>query len=189
MRPATTRWVISKKKSTARPGRSNGPCSKRPRQRRPIGDGALWIWNLGADRFPQAAQRLDYYHASQQLWAWVESLLKKLQAGRGLRVIEGQRGVLKRVRQAQRRAVATGLNYLETHRERLDYDVAQKRGEPLGSGAMESTCRQYQCRFKRPGQFWTQTGDEALMCLETFWRKERWHELFPHSLHGHPCNN
>ena len=95
-----------------------------------IGDGALWIWNLAADRFPQAAQRLDYYHASQQLWAvaralhpeaeaaartWIEPLLKKLKAGRGLRVIEDLRGVVKRVRQAKRRAVETGLNYLESH--------------------------------------------------------------------------
>jgi len=31
---------------------------------------------------------------------------------------------------------------------------------------MESTCRQYQTRFKRTGQFWSQTGDEALMCLD-----------------------
>ena len=169
-----------------------------------IGDGALWIWNLGADRFPQAAQRLDYYHASAQLWAvaralhpeeeaaarqWVEPLLKKLKAGRGLRVIADLRGVMKRVRRARRAAVSAGLHYLETHQARLDYDVAQKRGEPLGSGAMESTCRQYQCRFKRPGQFWTRTGDEALMCLETFWRNRRWHLLFPHTLHGDPSKN
>jgi hypothetical protein len=53
--------------------------------------------------------------------------------------------------------------------------------EPLGSGAIESTCRQYQCRFKRTGQFWTTAGDEALMCLETFWRNDRWHELYPHA--------
>ncbi len=59
----------------------------------------------------------------------------------------------------------------------------------LRFGAMESTCRQYQCRFKRPGQFWTQTGDEALICLETFWRNDRWHQLFPHCLHGDPCKN
>jgi len=35
---------------------------------------------------------------------------------------------------------------------------------------LSSTCRQYQCRFKRTGQFWTTAGDEALLCLETFWR-------------------
>jgi hypothetical protein len=57
----------------------------------------------------------------------------------------------------------------------------QLANQPLGSGAIESTCRQYQCRFKRTGQFWTTAGDEALMCLETFWRNGRWHELYPHA--------
>jgi len=55
------------------------------------------------------------------------------------------------------------------------------RFEPLGSGAMESTGRQYQTRFKRTGQFWSQTEDEALMALETFRRNGRWQILFPHS--------
>ena len=32
-----------------------------------------------------------------------------------------------------------------------------------------------------PGQFWSQAGDEAPMCLETFWRNDRWHLLFPHT--------
>ena len=73
------------------------------------------------------------------------------------------------------------INYLHSHRERLDYATAKKKGEPLGSGAMESTCRQYQTRFKRTGQFWSQTGDEALLCLETFRRNDRWELLFPHA--------
>jgi hypothetical protein len=30
---------------------------------------------------------------------------------------------------------------------------------------------------KRPGQYWSQQGDEALLCLETFWRNNRWHLL------------
>jgi hypothetical protein len=50
---------------------------------------------------------------------------------------------------------------------------------PVGSGAIESACRQYQCRFKRTGQFWTTPGDEALMCLETLWRNGRWDQLYP----------
>ena len=60
---------------------------------------------------------------------------------------------------------------------------------PLGSGAIESTCRQYQCRFKRTGQFWTTAGDEALMCRETFWRNGRWHELYPHVKLASPARN
>lgn len=75
----------------------------------------------------------------------------------------------------------TQLRYFQTHRDRLDYGNATKGGQLLGSGVIESTCRQYQCRFKRPGQFWSRSGDEALMCLETFWRNRRWHLLFFHS--------
>ena len=64
-----------------------------------------------------------------------------------------------------------------------------KANEPLGSGAIESTCRQYQCRFKRTGQFWSTAGDEALMCLETFWRNGRWHQLYPHATLTSPSLN
>ena len=162
-----------------------------------IADGAMWIWNLVQDRFARATQRLDFYHASQHLWAvaralhpeaesvarqWIEPLLKKLKAGRSLRVIAELDQVTKRLRARRRAAAQTELEYFQTHRDRLDYQAASKRGQPLGSGAIESTCRQYQCRFKRPGQFWSLSGDEALMCLETFWRNGRWHLLFPHSV-------
>jgi hypothetical protein len=161
-----------------------------------IADGAMWIWNLVQDRFAQATQRLDFYHASQHLWAvahalypedeqaarqWIEPLLKKLKAGRSIKVITELELVTKRLRAKRRVAAQSEVEYFRVHRERLDYHAAKKRGQPLGSGAIESTCRQYQCRFKRPGQFWTRSGDEALMCLETFWRNGRWHLLFPHS--------
>lgn len=84
---------------------------------------------------------------------------------------------------AQRHAEALRRegDYLRKHQERLDYRAARRAGEPIGSGPVEATCRQAQGRFKRPGQFWSQTGDEALPCLETFWRNERWHLLFPHT--------
>ena len=86
-------------------------------------------------------------------------------------------------------AVRTEVNYFHEHQERMDYRSAQRRGEPLGSGAIEATCRQYPCRFKRPGQFWSRTGDEALLCLETFWRNGRWHLLFPHAPPFDPAKN
>jgi len=28
-----------------------------------IGDGAVWLWRLADDRWPQARQRLDYWQA------------------------------------------------------------------------------------------------------------------------------
>lgn len=169
-----------------------------------VADGALWIWNLAGDRFGQAEQRLDYYHASQHLWAvaralhpedegavraWVEPLLKQLKGGRVIGLLQDLRAVAKRLRAKKRQAVEAELHYLEGHAHRMHYAGARRAGEPLGSGAMESTCRQYQCRFKRPGQFWSRVGDEGLMCLETFWRNDRWHLLYPHILRGDPHKN
>jgi hypothetical protein len=168
-----------------------------------VADGAMWIWNLSGDRFAQAEQRLDFYHASQHLWAvanalhadnpaaarqWVEPLLKKLKRGRATALLNDLRTVAKRLRRNKRQAVEAEISYLETHQQRMDYAAARRAGEPQGSGAIESTCRQYQCRFKRPGQFWSCAGDEGLMCLETFWRNNRWHLLFPH-IQGDPYKN
>jgi hypothetical protein len=169
-----------------------------------IADGAVWIWNLVADRFSQGRQQLDFFHASQHLWAvahavhpeddkaarqWVQPLLKKLKGGRGLKVITQLQEVTSRLPAKRRPVAQKEVEYFQSHRNRMDYHLARKRGEPLGSGAIESTCRQYQCRFKRTGQFWSRTGDESLMCLETFWRNKRWHLLFPHSTYGDPAKN
>ena len=160
-----------------------------------IADGAVWIWNLVSDRFAGARQRLDPWHALQHLWAvahalhpedeaaataWIKPLKEKLLASQAAEVINELDEVLMRLRGPRRATVQAERNYLENHRDRLDYQGAQERGEPLGSGAMESTCKQYQTRFHRSGQFWTTAGDEALMCLETFWRNRRWSLLFPH---------
>ena len=160
-----------------------------------IADGAVWIWNLVADRFAGARQRLDPWHALEHLWAvahalhpgddaaaaaWIAPLKEKLLESRAVEVIAELDEVLSTLRGSRRAAVQTERNYLENNQDRLDDRGVQERGEPGGSGAMESTCKQYQCRFHRSGQFWTQTGDEALMCLETFWRNGRWSLLFPH---------
>jgi len=62
-------------------------------------------------------------------------------------------------------------------------------GQPLACGPMESAGRQYPVRFKRPGQFWSQVGDEALLRLETFRRNGRWHLRFPHAQAFVPSRN
>ena len=60
-----------------------------------VGDGAPWIWNVAADRWAEAVEVLDFYHASEHVWAlgralygedgareWVESRLHELRHGR-----------------------------------------------------------------------------------------------------------
>lgn len=169
-----------------------------------IADGALWIWNLAGDRFAEAKERLDFYHAAQHLWAvaealhgagsseagaWVRPLLKQLKSGQPLKVIRALEELACRPGPSAQESAARELNYFRSQQARMDYKEARRRKEPIGSGAIESTCRQYQCRFKRPGQFWTPRGDEALLTLETYWRNGRWHELFPHARDFDPSKN
>jgi hypothetical protein len=162
-----------------------------------IADGAVWIWRLADDRFKDARQRLDFYHAVQHLAAvgralfgedkdklkgWLRPLIRQLKNQSPIKVIQQLEQILKGLPAgASAEAVQREVNYFHQHQDRMDYRAGRKRGEPIGSGAIESTCRQTQCRFKRPGQYWSQEGDESLLCLETFWRNERWHLLFPHT--------
>lgn len=170
-----------------------------------IADGAVWIWRLADDRFPQARQRLDFYHAVQHLAAvgralygadaqglkqWLRPLVKQLKNQSALKVIEKLEEVVQAMPVGPEATQARKeVNYLWEHQKRMDYKAGRRVGEPIGSGAVESTCRQTQCRFKRPGQFWSRQGDEALLCLETFWRNERWHLLFPHRSPADPSKN
>lgn len=162
-----------------------------------IGDGAVWIWRLADDRFPEARQRLDFYHAVQHLAAvgraifgedkekyraWLKPLIKQLKNESSLKVIGQLEEALAGLSEgATAQMVAKEVAYFHEHQARMDYRAGRRAGEPIGSGPVEATCRQTQCRFKRPGQFWSKEGDEALLCLEMFWRNDRWHLLFPHT--------
>lgn len=170
-----------------------------------IADGAVWIWRLADDRFPEARQRLDFYHAVQhlaavgralfgqdkaKLKAWLKPLVKQLKNESAIKVIRQLEEMLVGLPTGvAAEAVRKEVNYFYEHQERMDYRAGRRRGEPIGSGPVEATCRQAQCRFKRPGQFWSQEGDEALLCLETFWRNGRWHLLFPHAQPHDPARN
>ena len=161
-----------------------------------VADGALWIWNLVEDRFKDAIQRLDLYHANTYLWAvakelhgagtpearlWVKPLLKQLRNDKVANVITHLQDLKPRLAAAAAEATDKTIEYYQNNLKRMKYKDARTRHEPVGSGAIESTCRQLQCRMKRCGQFWSTAGDEALLSLEMFWRNDRWELLFPHA--------
>jgi len=169
-----------------------------------IADGALWIWNLVKDRFGQAIQRLDLFHANSYLWAvanelhgkgsaqaraWVKPLLRQLCDDQVQNVITQLEDLTPRLQAAAAKAAKGAIAYYKNNQSRMKYKEGLQRNEPVGSGAIESTCRQLQCRMKRCGQFWSTRGDEALLCLDMFWRNERWELLFPHAAITSVTNN
>jgi len=169
-----------------------------------IADGGVWIWNLVEDRFKEAVQRLDLYHANTYVWAvakelygtgtrecrqWAKPLLKQIRNDQVAKVITQLEELKPRLTQAAVKAADNAIEYYKNNQKRMKYKQGRKRNEPVGSGAIESTCRQLQCRMKRCGQFWSTCGDEALLCLEMFWRNQRWEMLFPHAQITAVANN
>jgi hypothetical protein len=161
-----------------------------------VADGGVWIWNVQLDRFGQAQGMLDFYHASEHLWAvarslypddeaaaqaWVEPLLSQLKHGE-------EAGVLQTLQDlpawcAARNQVAPPVvererAYFENHREHIHYEAMAALGCPNGSGAMESFCSQLQGRFKRCGQFWSPSGMADLLALDVARRNFDWDALW-----------
>jgi hypothetical protein len=165
-----------------------------------LADGAIWIWNIANDRFKGAIQRVDLHHVQEHLWglanelhgqgtpdarAWVQPYLRWLEKRKNgaLDVINSLEQLQKNIKdfsKKERDAIASEIQYLNQHKGRMDYKAGKAAGQPVGSGAIESTCSQYQRRFKLTGQFWTLAGDEAFLALATLHRNGRWNSLFPH---------
>jgi len=165
-----------------------------------LADGAVWIWNLAEDRYKDATHRVDFYHVSEHLWTvardlygqgtpearqWVQPLLRWLKRRKDgaldvINTLQQIRAELDNLTAKQQETLDREIGYFEGHKDRMDYKNAKALDQPLGSGAIESTCSQYQCRFKRTGQFWSLEGDEAFLALATLHRNGRWHRLFPH---------
>lgn len=91
---------------------------------------------------------------------------------------------LRQIAQLKKRRGETGKvirreqNYFATQAGRMNYQAIAKRGWPIGSGAVESACRQKQCRFKRCGQFWSKAGLRNLCALDEARRNHHWDELW-----------
>ena len=156
------------------------------------GEGAPWIWNVAQDRWAGATQVLDFYHASQHLWEvgralheddeaavarWVEPRRHQLRHGKEKQVLAELAG-LKLPRGPAGEVVQREQNYFATHSRRMNYRSLHRRGWPIGSGPVESACRQRQCRFKRPGQFWTPQGMRHLGALTEARSNHHWDELW-----------
>ena len=157
-----------------------------------LGDGAAWIWNLKQDRWANAVGLLDFYHNSQHCWnlwrtvrgeadpeleAWMDKRLHWLRHGKEKKVLR-EIASLNKMPGEPGQIIEREQGYFANHAQRMNYQDIAKRGWPIGSGAVESACRQKQCRFKRPGQFWTQTGLRNLCSLDEARRNNHWNDLW-----------
>ena len=157
-------------------------------------DGAVWIWNIIEDRFQGALKELDFYHGAEHLWdvardlypdpdqarAWVEPLLHQLRHGQEAQVLDTLEKLPETVRNLGgllSQLVQREIKYFQTHRDHLHYQDNAAKGFPVGSGAVESGCSQFQDRFKRTGQFWNSASMGCLQALKVARHNGDWDEL------------
>jgi len=157
-------------------------------------DGAVWIWNIIEDRFQGAIKELDFYHGSEHLWevardlypqpeqakAWVEPLLHPLRHGQEASVLQTLESLPETARNlggAVSELVQREINYFQNHRDHLHYQDNAAKGFPVGSGAVESGCSQFQDRFQRTGQFWNSASLGRLQALKVARNNGDWDRL------------
>ena len=146
-----------------------------------LGDGAEWIWNAAAARFPAATQILDVFHAGEHLAAAAKALFGDgvgeaadwTERGRRALLADGWPGLLDHVgaTSAERRTAAgqAGLDdlirYFAKHTDRLGYYGRLRTGRSIGSGGVESLARRMGRRLKVPGRGWCVDRLEGMSAL------------------------
>jgi hypothetical protein len=152
-----------------------------------VGDGAAWLWTLADLHFPHATQILDWFHATEYVWSaasaiWGEGTADRTAwAERQLRALwEGQVGeVLAELHRqtAGGEAVSGAHTYFTNQQARMNYPAYRTRGLPIGSGTIESGCKQLvSARLKQAGMIWRAEGAQQVVKVRAWLKSGRWGE-------------
>ncbi len=152
-----------------------------------ICDGAVWIWNLIAHYFPNAIQILDWYHAEDRLkriaaeafsnlterQAWLAVVTEDLWQGNVEAVIAACQKLAKISTLAKQ-----SLTYYSDNIERMRYAQFRAAGYLIGSGVIESGCKQIVTqRLKLPGAQWELDGAILTAKARAAWLSGNWQNL------------
>ena len=129
------------------------------------------MWRIVQQHYPQAVQIVDWYHAcayitaiakavyrdKQQQKAWIVRVQTDLWAGKLDAVIAACREHLNP--QHEDDPAQKAVTYYTNNRHRMDYATYRDKGYQIGSGSMESGCKQLGlARLKIAGARWSRDG-------------------------------
>lgn len=164
-----------------------------------VSDAANWIWNLCQDYFPEAEQIVDWYHALTHLHTagqvafstdtakatrWIEAQTTALYQGHAARIAD-QLETLAAPFDPQADTLRSEVTFFRNNARRMNYLEARENGWLIGSGAVESGCKQFQARLKGPGTHWSRPGAERMLVLSSLILSRRFHNAW-RSLHISP---
>jgi hypothetical protein len=150
-------------------------------------DGAVWIWNLVDQYFPHAVQIVDWYHAEdhlkrvaeeafpfpEQRQVWLKEITEDLWQGRVELVIAACQDLSDHCELARQTA-----SYFSNNCERMRYANFRAQGYLIGSGVIESACKQIVSqRLKLPGAQWNLDGAILIAKARAAWLSGKWQSL------------
>lgn len=158
-----------------------------------IGDGAKWIWQtVVPEHFSTSRQLVDWYHAKEHLYTvaqrvygegtaeavqWVKEMELPLYQGQAWQVAQRIRDMAQE-HPACAEQLETEAGYFENNRRRMQYLEMREEGFPIGSGMVESGCKQIRARFAGAGMRWSRAGAEHLIPIRTALLSERFDEMW-----------
>lgn len=153
-------------------------------------DGAKWIWRLIDENFPAAVQILDWYHAveyltpiaqalfqqEEQQTAWIETMKAHLWHSRTQTVIDQCRKLADHPAAAE--PATKAATYFQNNLARMDYAHFRQQGYFIGSGTVESGCKQISTmRLKRSGARWLEKGARWVAKARAVWLSGQWDDV------------
>lgn len=165
------------------------------------GDGALWIWNLALEHFGDSRQVVDWYHATEHLYkaahrAFGEGSAEALRQAKALATLLYQghaNQIALTLREwadefpAGAKELRSEAGYFENNKRRMQYLELREDGFPIGSGMVESGCKQFRARFNGAGMRWSRTGAERLIPVRAAIMSNRFDEVW-HAAYNSPPN-
>lgn len=154
-------------------------------------DGGEWCWTIHQSYFADAAGVLDWYHASEHVWACGKLLHPEdpsawCHAAIGLLRQQGGEGLLNwlldqhsRLRGKNRLKLQALIRYIQPRLDRTDYPQYRASGWQIGTGMIESTAKQLVgLRLKGPGMHWSIHGATAITALRAQDLNGHWHAFW-----------
>lgn len=160
-----------------------------------LADGAPALWKIASERLPSAVQIQDFWHVSEHLFSLARALhgdrtpqakqagerwKAMLYEGKVADIIDELKTLHKTHRGEKRTKLWDELRYLEQGRHRMNYPSYRAAGWPIGSGAIEATCKHLvKERLRVTGARWRRENIPPIVALRLCRTNEEWDRDFP----------
>lgn len=161
-----------------------------------VADGAAPLWKWAEQNLPSGTVFIqDFWHVCEHLSHLATDLYglgeqsdshaalwrESLRHSQVDNIIADLRTERKRRRGKTRRRLDEEINYLDTGRKRMDYARFESEGWPIGSGAVEGTCKHLvKERFSLTGAHWRRKNIPHVLALRLSYFNNEWESDWNH---------